>query len=102
MAVGADSAIAVVEHADQHSAVGVRQATERDREALHEMYGAFFAEVETPAYWGVTLRSELVDFRVAGREWEFEKDVLPPKSLRPFVCECTSDECLAASKPAGR
>jgi len=60
-AVGADSAIAEVEHADHTSAVGVRQATERDRGALHEMYRAFFAEVETPAYWGVTLRSELVE-----------------------------------------
>jgi ribosomal protein S18 acetylase RimI-like enzyme len=41
--------------------VSVRQATERDREALHELYGAFFAEIETPAYWGVTLGAELAE-----------------------------------------
>jgi ribosomal protein S18 acetylase RimI-like enzyme len=28
---------------------------------LHELYGAFYAEVETPAYWGVTLASELAE-----------------------------------------
>ena len=39
----------------------VRKATEADRGALRELYGAFFAEVETPAYWGVTLDSELAE-----------------------------------------
>jgi ribosomal protein S18 acetylase RimI-like enzyme len=28
---------------------------------LHELYGAFFAEIETPAYWGVTLEAELAE-----------------------------------------
>ncbi len=37
----------------------VRRATELDREALHELYAAFFAEIETPDYWGVTLEAEL-------------------------------------------
>lgn len=41
--------------------MSVRQATEADRPALHELYGAFFAELETPAYWGVTLDSELAE-----------------------------------------
>jgi ribosomal protein S18 acetylase RimI-like enzyme len=41
--------------------VGVRQATPSDREALHELYAAFFAEIETPAYWGVTLAAELAE-----------------------------------------
>jgi ribosomal protein S18 acetylase RimI-like enzyme len=41
--------------------VSVRQATDPDREALHELYGAFFAEVETPAYWGVSLAAELAE-----------------------------------------
>src|SRR3954454_8158615 len=30
------------------------------------------------------------------RRWEFEKDVLPVDARAPFVCECTSDECLKA------
>ena len=41
--------------------MSVRRATEPDREALHELYGAFFAEIETPAYWGVTLAAELAE-----------------------------------------
>jgi hypothetical protein len=28
------------------------------------------------------------------RRWELEKDVLPVDTRAPFVCECTSDECL--------
>ncbi len=32
-----------------------------DREALHELYRDFFAEIETPDYWGVTLEGELVE-----------------------------------------
>jgi len=28
------------------------------------------------------------------RRWEFEKDLLPVDERAPFVCECTSDECL--------
>lgn len=39
----------------------MRQAAEPDREALHELYRAFFAEIETPAYWGVTLAAELAE-----------------------------------------
>jgi ribosomal protein S18 acetylase RimI-like enzyme len=39
--------------------VSVREATELDREALHRMYAVYFAELATPEYWGVTLRSEL-------------------------------------------
>jgi ribosomal protein S18 acetylase RimI-like enzyme len=39
--------------------VSVRQAWEADREALHELYAAFFAEIDTPAYFGVTLVTEL-------------------------------------------
>jgi ribosomal protein S18 acetylase RimI-like enzyme len=39
----------------------VREATDLDREALHALYGAFFAEIQTPAYWGVTLESELAE-----------------------------------------
>jgi ribosomal protein S18 acetylase RimI-like enzyme len=46
---------------DQTSAVGVRQASGSDREALHELYGMFFAELATPGYWGVTLEAELVE-----------------------------------------
>lgn len=41
--------------------MSVRTATELDREALHELYCAFFAEAETPAYWGVTLADELAE-----------------------------------------
>jgi ribosomal protein S18 acetylase RimI-like enzyme len=40
--------------------VGVRQATERDREPLHEMYEEYFRELDTPAYWGLTLGAGLV------------------------------------------
>ena len=49
--------------------VAARQATELDREALHEMYRAFFAGIATPEYWGVTLEAELVevDEILAGR-----------------------------------
>ncbi|HJQ52123.1 MAG TPA: GNAT family N-acetyltransferase [Gaiellaceae bacterium] len=39
----------------------VRQATTSDREALHALYGAFFEEIQTPAYWGVTLAAELAE-----------------------------------------
>ena len=39
----------------------VRPATEAEREALHALYGAFFAEIETPGYWGVTLAAELAE-----------------------------------------
>lgn len=39
--------------------MSVRQAREADREALHELYAAFFAEIDTPAYFGVTLVTEL-------------------------------------------
>src|SRR5215212_6644198 len=28
------------------------------------------------------------------RRWEFEKDALPLDERMPFVCECTSAECL--------
>lgn len=28
---------------------------------MHELYGAFFAEIQTPAYWGVTLGAELAE-----------------------------------------
>jgi ribosomal protein S18 acetylase RimI-like enzyme len=41
--------------------VSVRKATDLDREALYELYEEFFAEVETPAYWGVTLAAELAE-----------------------------------------
>jgi ribosomal protein S18 acetylase RimI-like enzyme len=41
--------------------VTVRQAADPDREALHELYAAFFAEVETPGYWGVTIEAELAE-----------------------------------------
>lgn len=41
--------------------MSVRKAIEADRRALHELYGAFFSELETPAYWGVTLESELAE-----------------------------------------
>jgi ribosomal protein S18 acetylase RimI-like enzyme len=41
--------------------VSVRKATEADRRALRELYGAFFTEVETPVYWGVTLEAELAE-----------------------------------------
>jgi len=30
------------------------------------------------------------------RRWEFEKDILPSNERAPFLCECTSAECLAA------
>jgi len=30
------------------------------------------------------------------RRWEFEKDVLASDERAPFVCECTSPECLTA------
>jgi|1186.fasta_scaffold350977_2 hypothetical protein len=30
------------------------------------------------------------------RRWEMEKDVLPTDERVPFVCECTSDDCLEA------
>src|ERR1700749_1730823 len=46
---------------EQTRSVTVRQATEADRPALRELYGAFFTEVETPAYWGGTLESELAE-----------------------------------------
>lgn len=39
--------------------MSVRPATDADREGLHDLYGAFFAEIETPSYWGVTLEGEL-------------------------------------------
>ena len=41
--------------------MSVRQATDSDRRTLQELYGAFFAELETPAYWGVTLETELAE-----------------------------------------
>ncbi|HJQ75348.1 MAG TPA: GNAT family N-acetyltransferase [Gaiellaceae bacterium] len=41
--------------------MSVRRASEPDREALHELYAAFFAEIETPGYWGVTLAAELLE-----------------------------------------
>jgi hypothetical protein len=28
------------------------------------------------------------------RRWDLEKDVLPIDERAPFVCECTSDDCL--------
>lgn len=52
-------AFAERERGGDTSAVGVRRATELDRGALHELYAAFFAEIETPEYWGVTLEAEL-------------------------------------------
>jgi hypothetical protein len=30
------------------------------------------------------------------RRWELEKDLLPVDERAPFVCECTSDDCLNA------
>jgi hypothetical protein len=30
------------------------------------------------------------------RRWDMEKDVLPTDERAPFVCECTSKECLQA------
>jgi hypothetical protein len=30
------------------------------------------------------------------RRWRFEKDLLPQDVRAPFVCECTSDDCLRA------
>lgn len=39
----------------------MRQATVLDRDVVHDLYGAFFAEVETPAYFGVTLEAELAE-----------------------------------------
>jgi ribosomal protein S18 acetylase RimI-like enzyme len=47
----------------------VRPATELDREALHELYSAFYADLPIPEYWGVTLAAELaeVDEIVADR-----------------------------------
>jgi hypothetical protein len=30
------------------------------------------------------------------RRWELERDVLPGDERAPFVCECTSPECLMA------
>jgi ribosomal protein S18 acetylase RimI-like enzyme len=36
-----------------------RKATEADREALHELYGEFFAERPPAAYFGVSLEGEL-------------------------------------------
>lgn len=41
--------------------MSVRKADEPDRRALHELYAAFFLEIETPAYWGVTLEAELTE-----------------------------------------
>jgi ribosomal protein S18 acetylase RimI-like enzyme len=41
--------------------VSVREASDSDRDALHELYAAFFVEIETPAYWGVTLEAELAE-----------------------------------------
>jgi ribosomal protein S18 acetylase RimI-like enzyme len=41
--------------------VSVRQATDPDREALHDLYSAYFAELDNPAYWGVTLGAELAE-----------------------------------------
>jgi ribosomal protein S18 acetylase RimI-like enzyme len=42
-------------------AMGVRQATERDCEPLHELYAEYFREVDTPAYWGLTLDAGLIE-----------------------------------------
>lgn len=41
--------------------MSVRQATERDREPLHEMYEEYFRELDTPAYWGLTREAGLVE-----------------------------------------
>jgi ribosomal protein S18 acetylase RimI-like enzyme len=41
--------------------VSVRQAVAADHEALHALYAAFFSELETPGYWGVTLEAELAE-----------------------------------------
>ena len=30
------------------------------------------------------------------RRWAFEKDTLPIDERAPFVCECTSDDCVQA------
>ena len=30
------------------------------------------------------------------RRWRFERDILPLDDRAPFVCECTSDECVQA------
>jgi hypothetical protein len=30
------------------------------------------------------------------RRWRFEKDALPEDGRAPFVCECTSDDCVQA------
>jgi hypothetical protein len=30
------------------------------------------------------------------RRWRFEKDLLPEDARAPFVCECTSEDCLRA------
>lgn len=53
--------IAEAEGARETSAVSVRKATVADREALHALYGAFFAALETPDYWGATLDAELAE-----------------------------------------
>jgi hypothetical protein len=29
------------------------------------------------------------------RRWKFEKDILPVDERAPFVCECTSGDCLS-------
>ena len=39
----------------------MRTAGQSDREALHRLYAGFFAELETPKYFGVTLESELAE-----------------------------------------
>jgi ribosomal protein S18 acetylase RimI-like enzyme len=41
--------------------VSVRQATGRDLEPLHELYKEYFRELDTPAYWGLTLEAGLAE-----------------------------------------
>ena len=54
-------AIAEEERGRHTSTVSVRQARQPDRRALREIYGDFFAEIDTPDYWGATLEAELVE-----------------------------------------
>lgn len=53
--------IADAAHRGDTPVVSVRQASERDREALHELYKQYFRELDTPAYWGLSVENGLVE-----------------------------------------
>jgi ribosomal protein S18 acetylase RimI-like enzyme len=53
----------------------IRRATDADRETLHQLYRAFFAEVPPPEYYGVSIDQELAEVdEIIAEEMAFVAD----------------------------